>query len=134
MKVGFTGTRYGMNSRQKNMLEELILKLRPYEFHHGDCDGADFESHLIVDHIRRYKCMGIKIIVHPPELSTYRAYCVGDEIRDPLPYLERNKNIAEETNHLIAAPKESKEQKRGGTWHTIRQARGLGKKVTILWR
>jgi hypothetical protein len=133
VKIGMTGTRYGMNSLQKNALEALILKLRPYQFHHGDCEGADFESHLIVDHVRQYKCTGIAIIVHPPEDDKHRAYCVGELIRKPLPYLERNKNIVKETDLLIAAPKEDKEQKRGGTWHTVRQARALGKQVIILW-
>jgi hypothetical protein len=133
MKIGFTGTRYGMSSMQKRAFEILILQKQPYEFHHGDCKGADFESHLIVDHVRRDKCMGISIIVHPPENDRLREFCKGDEIRPPLPYHMRNVNIAKETDLLIATPRESKEQKRGGTWFTVRHARKLEKEVIILW-
>jgi hypothetical protein len=45
----------------------------------------------------------------------------------------RNVNIAKETDLLIATPRESKEQKRGGTWFTVRHARKLEKEVIILW-
>jgi len=133
MKVGFTGTRFGMNSIQKRAFEILILQIQPYEFHHGDCKGADFEAQLIVKHIRQHRLMGIKIIIHPPENDRLREFCEGDEIRPPLPYHMRNTNIATETDRLIAAPRESKEQKRGGTWFTVRYSRKLEREVIILW-
>ncbi len=142
MKIGFTASREGMNEKQKDTLY-LMLAARfvpGAEFHHGCCIGGDEEAHKIAREI------GYKVVLHPPTdfrfvsdfmkatlLHEPLSYCT----REPLPYLERNREIVEETVELIAAPKENAEpaQKRGGgTWATIRCARRLGRPVTILGR
>jgi hypothetical protein len=134
MKIGFTGTRKGITNIQKKALKELACKIDVDEFHHGDCVGADEEAHKIFGSIT-------KIILHPPIVKTKnqiasRAYCKADEYRIAKSYLKRNHNIVDDCNLLIAIPKENKEpshQRAGGTWATIRYARKVSKKITIIW-
>jgi hypothetical protein len=139
MKMGFTGTRDGMSPRQKRQFESIARRFMPSEFHHGDCIGADDEAATIIHKIRSqppldiFDIPKIKIVVHPPVDGKYRANNqYGDEIRGELPYLERNANVTYECDMLVAAPKESEEQVRRGTWHTIRQAWKRGKATIIL--
>lgn len=124
MKIGFTGTQHGMTENQKALLRAF---LRPaWEFHHGDCIGADAEAHDIA------KAVGCRIVVHPPSNPRKRALKHGDEARRPLHYLDRNNAIVAETDLLVAAPKSIEEEVRSGTWYTIRRARKHSKPVHIL--
>lgn len=126
MKVGFTGTQFGMTVEQKLALLKFISTNRDItEFHHGDCIGADYESHILASVRKR-----IRIVIHPPEDPRKRANCRG-RLLPPLPYLERNKAIVNNTDVLIAAPR-GPEVLRSGTWSTVRYARKAGKKVIIL--
>ena len=86
MKVGFTGTRNGMSDEQKVKLDYFIKHNDIEEFHHGDCVGADTEAHNIVKGAKPK----IKIIIHPPIMSKYRSFLIGDEKRKPKEPLERN--------------------------------------------
>ena len=117
VKIGFTGTREGMNLKQVAQVEALLRSLDVSEVHHGDCLGADTEFHFLA------KSRGHRIIVHPPIDPKLRAYCKGDQIREPRPYHERNYDIVHSVDILIACPKQNKEIQRSGTWHTIRTAR-----------
>lgn len=136
MKIGFTGTRKGMTRRQKRQFEGIIQKLGPAEFHHGDCIGADSDAHEIINHINVHPLdifkNAIIIVVHPPTHDKLRAHRKGHTILEPKPYLERNEDIVEETDLLIATPESSEEQARRGTWHTVRQARKMNKPIIIL--
>jgi hypothetical protein len=127
MKVGFTGTRKGMTDEQEFELIKLLVELRPIEFHHGDCIGADEEAH----HMAR-DFDNCQIIIHPPIDNTYRAFCENDVILPPKPYKERNHDIVNASDLLIASPKSFNEERRSGTWSTIRYAKKQGKKVIIL--
>jgi hypothetical protein len=135
LKIGFTGTRFGMSAQQKTQFEELLRsmdsrdELPILEFHHGDCLGADTHAHRI---IRRH-FPHIRIVIHPPREAIERAFSVGDDIRLPQTYLQRNHNIVDETDFLIAAPKDRTEVLRSGTWATIRYARAKGLKMAILY-
>jgi hypothetical protein len=118
MDVGFTGTRDGMTERQKARIEELLLQYRPLAVHHGDCVGADAEFHEMV---RRLLPEAV-IHVHPPDNPRLRAYCEGDIIWTPKPYMKRNWDIVRQSQMLFAAPKTKKWVSGSGTWKTIKYA------------
>ncbi len=139
MKIGFTGTRQGWNERQERQFREIIEAFIPTEFHHGDCVGADKRAHDVIWEIRNYKYPYMKIIIHPPDKDIHRAFCRidvirGDDLMGELPYLLRNENIVSATDLLIAVPLEQVEQKRSGTWHTVRKAREQHKPIIFLSR
>lgn len=125
VKIGFTGTREGLTDRQRATLAELMPSR--VEFHHGDCVGADAAAHVLAQAFRCY------IVVHPPTEDRFRAFCNGDEEREPKPYLVRNKDIVKETSRLIACPKELTEQRIGGTWSTVRYARSFNRSITFIF-
>ena len=127
MIVGFTGTQTGMTDAQWIAVRALLSQLRTTEVHHGDCVGADAEFHEIA------RAYGLRIVIHPPSTAEKRAFCFGNEVRQPAPYLLRDADIVEETDCLIGVPASFKEVVRSGTWFTIRRARRAGKKVYIVY-
>lgn len=118
--VGFTGTQRGLEEPQLAALDRLLGDLAyqhgSIELHHGDCVGADEVAHDLADN----SCFDITI--HPPDDDSKRAFCTGGISRDPKPYLERNRDIVDESRILIACPNGA-ERMRSGTWSTIRYAR-----------
>ena len=126
MKVGFTGTQVGMSDSQKEKLEVLLKGLNITEFHHGDCIGADAEAHEIANDL------GLRIVIHPPTNSSKRAYCIPNVLLDRKPYIERNHDIVDSCDLLVATPKSANEELRSGTWATIRYARKVNREVRIL--
>jgi hypothetical protein len=130
IKYGFTGTRTGLNESQRNNiikpLESNINKGNIIEVHHGDCVGADKDFHdICVD-------FGIsQIIIHPPTDNKLRANCKSDFINKPKPYLDRNKDIVDQTDILIACPQTNIEEQRSGTWSTVRYARKFNKTILL---
>lgn len=126
MKIGFTGTQQGMNDNQKYLFGNHLKDIKG-EFHHGDCIGADAQAHEIA--IR----LGLEPVIHPPDIMRKRAFKTALQIRKSKPYLDRNKDIVNETELLVAAPKEMEMQLRSGTWSTIRYARKLKKNALILY-
>lgn len=130
MKVGFTGSRQGMSQNQKEQFVLKLFELSPTEFHHGDCEGADAEAHDIV----REFFPDVKITVHPPLSDYLRAFRTGDIIMEQQDYLPRDENIVKSTDFLIAAPLHDEEEKRSGTWYTVRYARRKHKLHIVLKR
>jgi hypothetical protein len=132
MKVGFTGTQSGMSRHQAAQLIDNLVALECTEFHHGDCIGADNQADVLARNI-----VG-RIVVHPPTNDSKRAFTTrkaGTVVRPPKPYLERNHDIVDETDVLIATPRDERvEELRSGTWATVRYARKQGKRVIILPR
>lgn len=127
MKIGFTGTRNGMTQKQCDAFQMLIMHIRPKEFHHGDCVGSDAGAHLDVR-----KCSPFtQVHIHPPNSTAMLAGCRGHVRYEPRGYLERNQDIVNACNFLIATP-EGRETQRSGTWATIRYARKIGKPVIII--
>lgn len=126
MKVGFSGSREGMTDIQRRQVDLLLMSYVmtpfPVEFHHGDCTGSDFQAHQIARRI------GYHIVVHPPTNDYYRAFCDGDEIREPKPYGVRDKDIVDETELLIATPRASSR----GTWKTVGFARSAHKQYIVV--
>lgn len=120
-QVGFTGTQKGMTDMQKKSVAQIISLYSPGIFHHGCCIGADFEFHKMCD------VVGNTIILHPPtderkmeKCLVLWATCIGLEAK---PYLERNHQIVNCSDVLIAAPAEREEVLRSGTWATLRYAK-----------
>jgi len=129
--VGFTGTREGMSGYQEGKVAELINDLGTTEFHHGDCVGADAEAYGIAS-----DDWGIRLVCHPPLDDKLRAWTYNDETREPKPYLERDRDIVDECELLIATPKQNAvpELFRGsGTWYTIRYANEVNRHIIIVW-
>lgn len=126
-KVGFTGTRWGMTPHQSSSFLELVKTLNIVEFHHGDCVGADADAHHIIQSNTE-----AKIVIHPPNNESGRAFCEAECILPKKEYLVRNHDIVNSSDILIATPGECTEQLRSGTWATIRYARKAGKKVYII--
>lgn len=127
--LGFSGTSEGMTQKQRETLRYLFCELELMELHHGDCIGADSQAHEIA---RKMSC---RIVSHPPSNSTKRAFKKADVTRDVLPYLERNRKIAEEgIDGLVAAPLLDEEVLRSGTWSTVRRAIKLSRRVLIIRR
>lgn len=126
MKLGFTGTQYNMTPEQRGEVADRIRRWGVTELHHGDCVGADNEAAIIA------KRALIVTVGHPPTDNRKRSFFSSDESRPPKPYLDRNRDIVDETDVLLAAPR-SPEQTRSGTWATIRYAVQQGKSVTIVY-
>ena len=131
--VGFTGTREGMSDHQKAALKMAMTaaSLDGIEniLHHGDCKGADEEAHAIAVEL------GWDIVIHPPTKRIMRAYCGdGAIILPPMDYLARDEAIVNASRFMFAAPKSDKEERRSGTWYTVRYARKMGKRVILLNR
>lgn len=127
VRVGFTGTRDGMTDAQKATVADLLERVAPRWCHHGDCVGADADFHHLA------KAAGSAVMIHPPSDPKLRAGLVGDDIAEEKPYLDRNRAIVHAATILVATPKESTPQGKGGTWFTIGYARLQGKRVTIVW-
>lgn len=126
-RFGFTGTQHGMTDAQKDALRRFLTGSSG-ELHHGDCVGADAEAHQIAD-----EC-GYCPVLHPPTNYSKRAWCdvPAHLMKRERPYLDRNRDIVDDTVALIAAPREFEEQSRGGTWYTVRYARQRGKPVVLI--
>lgn len=130
MKIGFTGSREGMSENQKVAFVHRLQSMNPTEFHHGDCEGADAEAHDLV----REFFPDVVIVVHPPTLEDKRAFKQGDMTCLPLDYIPRDEQIVDAADFLFAAPLTDQEQKRSGTWYTVRYARRRDKDHYILPR
>ena len=130
MHVGFTGTRNGMTAPQLDSVRRLITEyiiVGPACWHDGDCIGADDEAHEIAE------VLGYYTIGHPPASPAFQARNKFDEMREPKAYLDRDQDIVDECDVLIAAPKQVQETQRSGTWATIRRARTKGIKRYIVF-
>lgn len=128
-KIGVTGTRFGMTYEQilalKSILEQASVE--GAEFHHGDCVGVDVEAAIMAAEL------GFKTVCHPPIKDELRAFHASDEMRPPLSYFARNRNIANETNLLIVIPFQDAPQNHGGTWYTHSYAKKKGYETIIIY-
>lgn len=124
IKIGFTGTSEGIPEPQ--LLAAMKLLIKGAELHFGDCVGADAQAWYLAT------AWGFRTVAHPPIDPKKRAFCKADEIRAPKPYIERNHDIVDECERLIATPRTMEEELRSGTWATIRYARKLKKPVIIV--
>ena len=131
MKIGFTGTRKGMSIMQLKGIFTILAEIDSMEeIHHGGCVGSDSTFHLSIPH----KFVQ-NIIVHPGDEKQFKRFNkIGKwKTLQPKPYLQRNKDIVDNCELLIACPK-GKEVVRSGTWATIRYARKIKRKILIIAR
>ena len=116
MKIGFTGTRRGMSDSQRLQFLSVMRWFHDVtEFHHGAAIGADSEADEMVRQMN-----GVDTVVKHPATK-------GKE-------LERNRDIVEVADILIAVPRDDREELRSGTWATIRYARAKGIPIVMLSR
>ena len=128
--LGFTGTQIGMTLEQRESAILFLEGSAPVSVHHGDCVGADANFH---DLVQRY-LPEASIHIHPPKNPTKRAFCKGAEFVHPIKdYLDRNIDIVNESDEILAIPKDFEEEQRSGTWFTVRQARKRGKRIHIIY-
>lgn len=133
-RLGFTGTQVGWSDAQITEVGNYIRALlsgKPIVGHHGDCVGSDEMFHDLLGMLKQ------RLIIHPPTIPSKRAFC---DVKYPhecfvmpeLPYLDRNRQIVDETDRLLATPK-GPEELRSGTWATIRYAKKLSRPIRIIY-
>lgn len=134
MNIGFTGTQEGLTWNQQVALVKTLdhFPSEGSEFHHGKCIGGDEQAHPLA------VGAGFRIVLHPPISGKKEAQCsisveLGDAVRPRKDYLDRNRDIVDETDLLIAGPKEETgEALRSGTWSTVRYARNKKRRIIII--
>ena len=132
LKLGFTGSQLGPRTEYqleavRGFIHGAIVGYDEAEFHHGCCVGWDA---IAAEIARGY---GYRLIGHPPTVTTKMSAIINDHNFPPLPYLERNHRIVDDTEMLLAAPYTPYEQLRSGTWATIRFAVRRGKPGTAFF-
>jgi hypothetical protein len=130
LHIGFTGTRKGATGRQIAELQYYWHNLRlgyperEIWLHHGAARGADAEAWTIAFRL------GFKIWIHPSDVPGERSYAYADRCDEPEAPLARNKTIVQASTYIMyACPFEMNEQRRGGTWATIRYAKQAVERV-----
>lgn len=131
--VGFTGTRAGCTKAQHAAMAKVLFEQSRMSFarlDHGCCDGADREAHAVW---RRHR--GV-VRFRPGNRFQYEwavEHCQDMEsVFGVMPYLERNRLIADECAVLVACPAEMVEVMRSGTWATIRAARRVNRAIYLV--
>ena len=129
MKLGFTGSRK-ISYNQCSRLYKLIKGMNIDVAIHGGCKGFDSCFHEVVKEL-----CNAKIFVHPGNQEQHDIFVKKNdcEVLPVKPYLERNKDIVNLSDEIIACPGTLKEILRSGTWATIRYAQKIGKKITIIF-
>lgn len=73
------------------------------------------------------------IHIYPPNDPKLRGFNQGDLLMNEKPYLQRNTDILQNSQLLIACSiDKNKEEIRSGTWSTIRKAKKYNMKLYIL--
>jgi len=131
INIGFTGTQGALTNPQKRQLSLVLSSCKVQgviHLHHGDCIGAD----AFANDLWRGEFRGMTI-AHPPSDPKKRAFCVCDVYLPEKPYLERNHDIVNSTQVLLACPMGMTETLRSGTWATVRYAREPQKPLCIIF-
>lgn len=127
-KIGITGTRKGARPEQQDALWRILKHEAPEEFHHGDCLGVDELGHHMAERLSE-----TAIVIHPPIVSTLRAYCISRDIRLPKEYMARNRDIVDETDVLIVVPDGYTPRQHSGTWLTAKYARRIRRPMIFVF-
>lgn len=123
-RLGMTASRVGMTDTQKYWFK--ILLARGNELHTGDCKGGDTDGfHIAIGE-------GLSTVAHPCNLRSQRAFNPHGFTHQELHPLDRNKNIVDWSEEMIACPNGDEEMLRSGTWATVRYARKVGKPLYVI--
>lgn len=128
MIIGFTGTQWGMTTRQKYVVTMILTRFVATKVHRGDRIGADDQFDSIA------RALNFYIVVHPSVNPKKQARVVDDDkttYLTPKSYKNRDHDIVDACSLLVAAPKSS-ERLRSGTWSTVRYARKRRKSIIIV--
>lgn len=93
---------------------------------HGDGQGGDVQFHEICEKF------GIVVKIAPHATQKKRAKLKAEAIEKPTPFRERNKNLAVQSDILIACPMQMEEIQRCGTWATVRYMQNEKKPVYLI--
>lgn len=132
--LGFTGTRQGMTAQQMVAVDEWF-KANGEKFTgflHGCAIGADAWMAQYVDKAHQFICSFGYPSNTKGQRST-RAVEASDSVYAPAPPLERNRDIVNFCDTLLACPAKMEEEQKSGTWYTIRYARKHKKPIVIVW-
>jgi hypothetical protein len=132
MKVGITATRDGLTQHQTMMLIDRLRALYEdsAELHHGCCVGGDAAAAKLA------KGLGYRVVAHPPikkALMSQGSLHISDEVREDKDYLDRNRDIVDESDILIALPRDYTENIRHGTWYTYRYAKNTSVPTIVIF-
>lgn len=139
--LAFTGTRRGMNELQRAGVLKVFIMVTAaangtkVKLHHGCAKGSDMQAHGIM--FRR----GQSTFKLYPSNDEQRAWAEGQVNRrthemEVMPVMEplvRNRLMNDNTRLLVATPRLVIEERRSGTWATIRHARSLEHQIYIIW-
>lgn len=139
LHVGFSGSRYGMTEKQKEVVRHFLNNWRVIgidrTFRHGCCAGADFEADQLA---REYL---YKVGAHPGPRSSFDCYDSAKKLgvtfweeNERKPYFERNVDIVMRCNVLITTPNAMSPniKAKGGTWYTTRVGIDRGRSTYLV--
>ena len=129
-RVGFTGTREGLTFLQRRTLKELVKRItegsdvleHDIVFLHGSAVGADSSFHVM--------CLGHRREVYPSTRTKKVLSGMKTIVRPARPSLERNRNIVDSSDMVIACPK--KDAEGGGTVFTMGYAIETGVRLVVI--
>lgn len=133
--IGITGTRLGATRLQMRVLMGTLLlyyktmPAEPIELHHGACVGVDEQAALLG------KALNFRVIAHPPTNHAYLSQIsltVSKLVLPEAEYLERDRDIVDNSQLLIALPNTTAENPRSGTWYTYNYAQGKNKTLMLI--
>jgi len=129
MKVGVTASSHKITVEQEDALRKLLGEINEknpiMEAHHGDCIVGD----ALFDRVVRELFPKVPMHIHPCDIDDKRAYCKvrpGLDVLYPVKKpLVRNIDIIKGVDKMIGMPYNNGPwSQRGGTWYTIRHAKG----------
>lgn len=132
MIVSVSGTREGASDAQLLALAETLLHYtglhKTIELHHGDCLGVDQQAAEMA------AMMQHTTVSHPPTKDNMRAFHESDVVMPAKGYLERDRDLAELCDVLVALPLVHDVNANSGTWYTIRHAMRINKDIIVIDR
>lgn len=129
MHVGITGGRFGPSKAQADWLRAQFTYLSALDsvvIHHGDCVGVDAYAHDLAQEFH------FDIHIHPPIKLQWRAICKdATYMEKPKNYLERNRDIVDACEQVIALPGQNDGRPQSGTYYTINYANKMSTPVAV---